>query len=102
MPECRLLLPEGHAVGALVLGGVFLVGTDLDAVQGAVVFTLAVVGTLMDGTFDRLVGMAVHKKSSFEFEFRTSTGLQYKMRRPIVTFFCTTICNFQQIIDVTY
>ena len=55
-----LLLAEGHAVGALVLGGVHLVGTHQDLVQGAVVFVTTVMGTLCDGTLDTLVGMAIH------------------------------------------
>ena len=52
-----LLLAEGQAVGALVLGGVALMGAHHDAVQGAVVGVLGVVGTLLDGTLDALVGV---------------------------------------------
>ena len=52
-----LLLAEGQAVGALVLGGVALVGAHHDPVQGAVVGALGVVGTLLDGTLDALVGV---------------------------------------------
>jgi len=57
-----LLLAEGHAVGALVHGGIGLVGTHQDLVQGAVVLALAVVGALLDGALDGSVGIAVHKK----------------------------------------
>ena len=60
-----LLLPEGLAVGAGIHGGVHFVGAHQDAVQGAVVFVAAVMGTLLDSTFDGLVGMTVHKKASF-------------------------------------
>ena len=35
-------------------------GTHQDAVQGAVVLGVAVVGTGLNGTFDALVGMAIH------------------------------------------
>ena len=70
--ESELLLAEGHAVGALILSGVCLVGTNGDAVQGTVVFLLAVMGTLADGAFDGLVGMTAHKKASFEFGFGNS------------------------------
>ena len=56
-----LLLAERLAVGALIHGGVSLVGTHQDLVQGAVVLTLAVVGALGDGTLDTLVGIAVHR-----------------------------------------
>ena len=52
-----LLLPEGEAVGTLVLGGVALVGAHHDPVQGAVVGGLGVVGALLDGTLDALVGV---------------------------------------------
>ena len=41
-------------------------GAHQDLVQGAVVLTLAVVCALMDSTLNRLVCIAVHKKSSFE------------------------------------
>ena len=56
----RLFLTEGLAVGALVNGGVALVGTDQDALQRAVVSFIAVMGALMDGALDALVGIAVH------------------------------------------
>ena len=55
-----LLLAEGLAVGTLIHGGVHLMGAHQNLVQGAVVLTLAVVGTLLDRTLDALVGMAVH------------------------------------------
>ena len=51
------LLAEGQAVGALVLGGIALMGAHHDPVQGAVVGVLGVVGTLLDGTLDALVGV---------------------------------------------
>ena len=51
------LLAEGQAVGALVLGGVALMGAHHDPVQGTVVGVLGVVGTLLDGTLDALVGV---------------------------------------------
>ncbi len=54
------LLAEGLAVGALVLGGVGLVGANQDPVQGAVVLAVTVIGAGFDGTFDALVCMAVH------------------------------------------
>ena len=67
--RCRkfsVLLPaEGLAVGALVLGGVGFVGAHQDPVQGAVVLVAAVVSALLDGAFDALVGVAVHRKASF-------------------------------------
>ena len=57
----QLLLAEGHAVGALILSGVGLVGTHQDALQGAVVAGGGVVGALMDGAFDALVCVS-HEK----------------------------------------
>ena len=59
----RLLLAEGHAVGALILCGIAFVGTDTDPVQRTVIFLLAVVCTLTDSAFNGLVGMAVHNDS---------------------------------------
>ena len=55
-----LLLAEGHAVGALIHGGVALVGADHDLVQRAVVLTLAMMCALTDGTLNGLVGVLVH------------------------------------------
>ena len=51
------LLAEGQAVGALVLGGGALMGAHHDPVQGTVVGVLGVVGALLDGTLDALVGV---------------------------------------------
>ena len=67
-----LLLAEGLAVGALVLSGVHLVGAHQNPVQGAVVLILAMISTLLNGTLDALVGMAIHKNASFEFGFAAS------------------------------
>lgn len=53
-----LLLPEGLAIRALILGGVVLVGAHQDAVQGAVIVAAAVVGALLHGTGDAVVGTA--------------------------------------------
>ena len=61
-----LLLPEGHAVCALVNSGIGLMGTYQNPVQRTVVLIPAMVGTLCNGALDALVGMAVHKKPSFE------------------------------------
>ena len=59
------LFLEGFAVGALIHGGVHLVGADQDLVQGAVIGALTVVGALLDRTLDALVAVAVHSHSSF-------------------------------------
>ena len=59
----ELLQLKGLAVGALVHGGVELMGPDGDAVQGAVVLVGAVVFALLNGAFDAMVGMAVHSDS---------------------------------------
>ena len=58
--DAGLLLTEGLAVGALIHGGVHLMGADHDAVQRTVILVLTVMGTLTDGTFDALVCMVVH------------------------------------------
>ena len=59
------LLAEGLAVGALIHGGIGLMGAHQDAVQRAVVLVLTVVCALMDGAFDALIGVAFHDISSF-------------------------------------
>ena len=74
----QLLLAEGHAVGALVHGGIHLMGANQNLVQGAVVLMAAMVGTLLDGAFDALVCVTVHKKASFEFGFGSSMRSRLK------------------------
>ena len=63
--EKTLLLAEGLTVGTLIHGGIALVGTYQNTVQSAVVAVGAVVGALMNGALDALVGIAVHIGSSF-------------------------------------
>ena len=58
-----LLLAEGLAVGALVCGGVHLMGAHQDLLQRTVVLMTAVMGALLDGTFNALVCVTVHSKS---------------------------------------
>ena len=55
-----LFLAEGHAVRALIHGGVAFVGANQDSVQSAVVGILAVVSTLLHGAFNALVCFAIH------------------------------------------
>ena len=43
-----LLFAEALAVSTLILGGIALVGTDHNPVQGTVVLAVAVVGALID------------------------------------------------------
>ena len=63
LPQFRTsLCPEGLAVGALILGGIAFVGTHQNPVQRAVVLGIAVVSAGLDGAFNALVCMAVHKK----------------------------------------
>jgi len=64
-PLTDLLLAERLAVSALVGGGIHLVGAHQDLVQRTVVLMAAVMGALLDGTFNALVCMAVHRKASF-------------------------------------
>ena len=54
------LLAEALAVGALILGGVGLMGTHQNPVQRAVVLMVAVVSAGLDSAFDALVCIAVH------------------------------------------
>ena len=55
-----LLLLEGLAVGALIHGGIDLVGADHDSIQRTVVLVLAVVSALSNGALNGLVCMAIH------------------------------------------
>ena len=71
-PSLSLALAEGLAVSALVLGGIGLMGAHQDPVQGAVVLAVAVICAGLDGAFDALVCMAVHKSSSLVFGYRQS------------------------------
>ena len=57
--ECSLLA-EGLAVGALIHGGIGLVSTYQDAIQGAEICILAVVSALRNSTLNALVSMAIH------------------------------------------
>ena len=59
-PYKESLLAEGHAVGALIHGGITLVGAYQNAIQSAVVSILTVVSTLMHGAFNALVCLAIH------------------------------------------
>ena len=57
------------AVGALVHGGMHLVGTHGDAVQGAVILIRAVVVALVYGTLDAMVGTTgFHIESLLSFD----------------------------------
>ena len=64
-PPKILLHPEGLAVGTLVHSRVALVGAYQNAVQGAVIYIVAVVGALVNSAFDALVCVVVHNSSSF-------------------------------------
>lgn len=55
-----LLSGKGHTVGTLIHGGIALVGAYLDLVQRTIVFQIAMVGALLDSTFNRLVCLCVH------------------------------------------
>ena len=55
-----LLSAEGFAVGALIHGGIALMGAHQNLFQGAVVLALAVVGALAHSAFHTFVGMTVH------------------------------------------
>ena len=56
----HLSLTEGLAVGALILSRIRFVSAHQNAVQRAVVLTVAVVSTGLNGAFDALVCIVVH------------------------------------------
>ena len=49
-------------------------GAHQNLVQRTVVLVAAVMGALLDGTFDTLVCMTIHRKASFESGFGNSMG----------------------------
>ena len=55
-----LFLAEGFAVGTLVHGGICLMGANQNTLQGTVICILAVMGALLNGTFNTLVCVTVH------------------------------------------
>ena len=59
-PEGNLLSAEGLAVGALLIGGVHLMGAHLNVLQRAVVLGVTVIGALLNGAGDALVCVAIH------------------------------------------
>ena len=61
----RLLLAEGHAVGALILGRIGLMGANQDLVQGAVICLVTVVSALGHSAGNALVHIGVHSVTSF-------------------------------------
>lgn len=61
-----LFLAEGLTIRALILSGVCFVGAYQNAVQRAVICITAVICALRYSTFDTLIGVTVHKKSSFQ------------------------------------
>ena len=56
-----LLAHKGQAVGALIHSGVALMGANLNLVQRTEVLQVAVVHTLVDSAFDRLVSLIIHR-----------------------------------------
>jgi hypothetical protein len=54
------LLTEGLAVGALVHGGICLMGAYQNPLQGAEIGILAVMCALLDSTLNALVCMTIH------------------------------------------
>jgi len=56
-----LLSAEGLAVGALIGSRIFFMGANQDPVQRAVICLIAMVGALLDGAFDALVCILVHR-----------------------------------------
>ena len=59
-PDCLLLLAEGHAISTLVNGGVALVSTHQNAVQGAEILLTAVVCALLNSALNALVCVTAH------------------------------------------
>ena len=54
-------------------------GTHQNLIQGTVILVLTMVGALLDGTFDALVCMTVHRKASFKIGFGNSMDSVFKI-----------------------
>jgi hypothetical membrane protein len=94
MPPLVLLLAEGLAVGALVLGGICLVGTHQNPVQGAVILAVAMIGAGLDGAFNALVCMAVHSCILLFILYGISMALIRKsiQEKTVNLAFCDGLC----------
>ena len=60
LPRNCLFLAEGHAVGALIHGGVAFMGADQNLLQRAVVGGIAMMDALGNSTFNVLVCVGIH------------------------------------------
>ena len=56
----QLSLAEGLTVGALILSRIGFVGADQNAIQRAVVLSIAVISAGLNGTLDALVCIVIH------------------------------------------
>ena len=61
----QLSAAERHAIGALILRGVALVGAYRDAIERAVVLIAAVMGARGNGALNAVVCLVVHTNTSF-------------------------------------
>ena len=87
-----LLLAEGHAVSALVLSGVTLVGAHQNLVQRAVVGVLGVMGAGLDGALDAFVG--IHKNDLLKFGFCGSiTGIERNYTKELAK---SLLCRYNE------
>ena len=60
---------KAHAIGALFLGRVTLMGSDCNAVQRAIILSIAVVCALGNRAFDALICVCVHFPSTSDNEY---------------------------------
>ena len=82
-----LSLTEGLAVGALVLGGICLVGTHQNTIQRAVVLAVAVVSTGLNGTLDALICVVIHNALPPSFGFGFSMAFNPGMNHGKISLF---------------
>jgi hypothetical protein len=87
-PPRSLLSLEGLAVGALLLSGVHLMGTHLDVLQRAVVSAVAMVGALLYGAADALVGVGIHINILLFIEFKASMSQMSKLIHRFLAKYC--------------
>ena len=75
-----LLFAEGHAVGALILSGVCLVGTNQNTIQRAVVLAVAVVAAAVYAAADGVVSEVTMSKKGLGNVVAIDHGNGYKTR----------------------
>ena len=88
-----LFLAEGLAVSALIHGGICLVGTNQNTVQAAVIFIAAMMRTLLNGAFNALICVTIHRVILLYLGDRNSISCSVCIMQTAGYFLVVTIDN---------